>query len=139
METVRVKIQNETASGRREGWTKHVTSVDTTIANGYAFAGDFLRNGAEHDLPVGAILIQCNPQGSVKNGWKTGVCLRVQADGTLLRLHKSTYDWRDDFLSFRDLVAEKLATATEPDFDALKAERDRLIARIEEIDAIIAN
>ena len=139
MEKVRVKIQNETASGRREGWTKLVTGVDTTITNGYAFAGDFLRDGAEHDLPVGAILVQCNPQGSVKNGWKSGVCLRVQADGSLLRLHNKDYDWRDDFLSFRDLVADELTTTDEPDLDTLRAERERLTARIDEIDAIIAN
>jgi len=136
METVRIKIQNETNSGRRTGWTKHVTDVDTTKSNGYAFNGDFLPDYKEVDLPVGAILIQCNPQGSVKNSWKSGVCLSVEPDGTLRRLHEDTYDWRDDFLSFRDLVASHL-TQVAPNKTTLQAERERLLARIAEIDAII--
>ncbi len=135
MKQVRIRVQNETASGRRQGWTKLVTDVDPEGRNGYSFAGDFLRGGAEHDLPVGGIVIQCNPEGSAKNGWKSGVCLRVQDDGTLLRLHEETYDWRDDFLSFRDLVISALTA--EPGHEKLRAERDRLMARIAEIDALL--
>ena len=36
MKKVRIRIQNETNSGHRIGWTKHVTNVDINKTNGYA-------------------------------------------------------------------------------------------------------
>lgn len=106
---VRIKIKNEINSGKRSGWTKHVTNVDMTKTNGYAFEGEFIPGGKEIELPVGAILIQKNPEGSVKNGWWEAEVFRLSEDGTLIDLAPDTkYDWKDDFLSFRDLVAEAL-------------------------------
>jgi hypothetical protein len=113
MTKVRVKITNETNSGRRRGWTKLVTAVDTTKTNGYAFEGEFLRE-VEHDLEVGAVLVQKNPEGSVKHAWDAGVCLVVEADGTLRRVHDETYRWNENFLSFRDLVARTVAEPRGP-------------------------
>lgn len=103
MDTVRVLICNETNSGNRKGWTKHVEEVDQTKDNGYAFIGRFLNN-QEYDLPVGAVLVQKNPMGSVKSGYHEGVCLVVQQDGSLKQIHTKTYKWNENFLSFRDLV-----------------------------------
>jgi len=122
--TVRIEIKNETNSGNRKGWTKHVTSVNSEKTNGYAFVGEFL-NDKEYDLPVGAVLVQKNPEGSVKHGWDAGVCLVVEADGTLRRVHDDTYAWHKQFLSFRDLVAKTLngqaSTPANDMRDALKS------------------
>lgn len=107
---IRFRIVNETNSGRRSGWTKHVTAVDTSKHNGYAFDGPFLRAG-ENELPVGSIIIQKNPEGSVKNGWDSARCYVVTADG--LETVSDGMDWREDFLSFRDVVAEYLARGQE--------------------------
>ena len=106
-----LKIQNETNSGRRRGWTKLVTSVDMSKKNGYAFDGEFLSEG-EQELHPGDIIIQKNPEGSVKNGWYAGVCYCVTQDGELKRLHDESYNWRTEFLSFRNLVAKHLDLVT---------------------------
>lgn len=102
--TVRVVLTNEHASGNRKGWTKLIKKIDMTKANGYAFEGDFLSDG-EHNLPIGGVLIQKNPGGSVKNGYSDGVCLVVRADGTLGTT--GVYDWKKEFLSFLDHVADR--------------------------------
>lgn len=108
--TVRVVIQNNTNSGNRRGWTKLVTAVDTSKTNGYAFEGRFLPDG-EHDLPIGAVVIEKNPEGSAKHGWDAGVCYTVGADGGLYREHDGGFRWDRQFLSFRDLVARTLAAS----------------------------
>jgi len=112
-QTVRIRPQVGTASGRRQGWIKHVVQVDESRPNGYAFDGDFLRAGRETDLPVGAILIRVDPCGSVKNGWKEGHVLRLEADGELTELTDDGLNWYDDFLTIRDTVTEALAQNAE--------------------------
>lgn len=39
-------------------WAKLVTAVDTTITNGYAFIGEFLKVENEHKVPVGSIIVE---------------------------------------------------------------------------------
>ena len=134
MGTVRLKIQNEIASGRRSGWTKLVTKVDVTKKNGYAFEGEFL-NECEHDLNEGDIVIQKNPEGSVKNGWSTGVCYRVTQNG-LERLHETTFDWREDFLSFRDFVAKALDQKPETNCKDCLEKDKRIEELLKEIESL---
>jgi len=115
---VRFRPQTETASGRRKGWMKHVTACDETKNNGYAFDGEFLSDGREIELPVGSIIIRVDPQGSVKNNWQSAHALRLEIDGKLTELTPGAdadlypgspgLDWRDDFLSFRDIVCAAL-------------------------------
>lgn len=107
MATVRVTIENKIESGKRKGWSRWVTRVDQGKRNGYAFDGSFLDDG-EHDLPEGAIVIQKNPEGSVKNEWFSGVVFRVTANG-LERIHAETFDWFKHFPSFRDFVAKAVS------------------------------
>jgi hypothetical protein len=115
---VRVTIVNESNSGRRRGWTKWVQSVDKSKRNGFAFAGVFV-NESEIDLPVGAVLVQKNPQGSVKNGWDSAECFTLGSDGKLYRTCRSDeYKWDTHFLSFRDHVAEQVDEYNKQPFDA---------------------
>jgi len=107
-----IEIRNETNSGRRTGWTRRVTAVDVTKSNGYAFEGEFLNEG-EVDLNPGDVLIQKNPMGSVKNAWHEGVCIVVDNNGNLHDVGDK-YDWKEQFLSFRNLVAEQLGTQQNP-------------------------
>jgi len=107
-QTVRIRPEIATGSGRRKGWIKHVTSVDTSKSNGYAFGGDFLTPGRETDLPVGAILVRVDPRGSAKNGWKEGHVLRLEADGDLTEITYDGLDWYKDFLTIRDTVIKAL-------------------------------
>lgn len=108
--TLRVFIENAEASGRRRGWTKLVTAVDTSKTNGYAFAGKFLNDG-EHDLAIGSIVIECVPSGSARHGRKIGYAYRVSADGLVDRTRG--HEWSTEFLSFRDEVAAMLGAAEE--------------------------
>ena len=120
-----IKYWPPTASGRREGWGKHVTTVDTTKSNGFAFEGEFLCKG-ENELPEGAVVVQKRHTGSVKNfswEWELG---SVQESGKIA--------WREEtwgarsFLSFRNAVAEALAQE-----DCPRARAQRLRGRIAEL------
>lgn len=102
-QSIRIRPKAGTASGRRTGWIKHVTEIDATKTNGYAFGGEFLKSGVEAELPAGAVLLYCDPFGSVKNGWKEARVTKLQADGTEHEILEYT-DWRDDFLTIRDAV-----------------------------------
>ena len=117
-----IKYWPPKASGQRQGWARHVTSVDTTKADGYAFEGEFLRKG-ENELTAGAVLVQKRHTGSVKNfswEWELG---SVQENGKIA--------WREEtwgaksFLSFREAVAEALGQEQCP-----KARTERLRKRI---------
>jgi len=121
---MRITYQKPTASGRRTGWAKHVTGVDQTKTNGYAFEGEFLDVG-ESDLPLGAIVVEQYPTGSVRNGNPEGRIYRVTDEG--LREIDEGYHWREQFLSLRDAVAKALST-TDPD-----AERKAAIAEIKRL------
>jgi len=125
----RVTIKNETNSGNRRGWTKWVQSVDATKTDGYAFVGSFL-NDQEYDLPVGAVLVQKNPEGSAKHGYNNGVCLVVETDGSLRRTHADDFNWYRQFLTFRDHVAALFPT--EPTADEVDAAVAELVARFGE-------
>jgi hypothetical protein len=105
----RVRISNSQASGRRTGWTKHVTSVDTTKNNGYAFEGEFLNDGL-HELPVGAVLVSKDPAGSVKHARHEGSVGVVQEDGSIA-WQPCCDNWREDFLLLRDAVQAELSNA----------------------------
>ncbi len=105
---VRVKIENERNSGNRKGWSKLVTAVDVTKIDGYAFSGVFLNDNTETDVPVGSVVVQKNPQGSVKNGWESGECYVIGSDGKLYTTHTGVFRWREKFLSLRDYVAKVL-------------------------------
>ena len=113
MTTIRFRPSAVRSSGRRESWMKHVTGCDASKTNGYAFDGDFLKASREVDLPVGAILIRVDPEGSVKNNWQSGHVFRLQADGELDELTEGNLDWRDDFLTIRDIVFAAISGESE--------------------------
>ncbi len=117
------------ASGRRKSWFKHVTKVDISKTNGYAFEGNFISEMTETDLPEGSIIIECIPRGSVKNNLKEGKIFRVEAQGITNLEENSEYDWRKDFLSFRDTVAELLSTSTKKTVSEYE-EKKQIICRI---------
>jgi len=99
---VTVTIVTRTASGRRESWLKHVTSIDSTQKDGYAYVGDFLSEG-QHEIDSGSIVIECIPCGSVKNGYKEGLIYKVQDNGELKEISER-YDWKTESVSFRKEV-----------------------------------
>lgn len=117
---VLTEIQAGNASGRRVGWAKHVTGVDPEGKNGYAFSGEFIKTGREVELPEGAFILHVDPAGSVKNSRKEAYITRLQADGSEERLHEGEYDWRDEFISLRQVVEGALSGTQESRSDRLE-------------------
>jgi len=135
-EMIRTNLRMATASGHRRGWMKIVKSVDTSKANGYAFEGDFLKSG-EADLPIGAIIVEQKPEGSVKRGYNSGAAYRVVDDPeNPLEKIAETDDWRRKFLSFRDAIADALKPKEldTSEKSALLARRKEICEELTEID-----
>jgi hypothetical protein len=108
---IRTTIKPQTNSGGRSSWLKFVTSVDTAKKDGYAFEGEFLKLDQEIELPIGAIVIEKKPTGSVKtNGHQGNIYEVVETPIKDVRnphLQLIEYcDWHREFLTFRDRVAE---------------------------------
>jgi hypothetical protein len=122
-ELVRLKFGPPTGSGRREGWAKHVTGVDLSGVRGAkAFKGDYLRKGEQLDMPYGSVVIVVAPEGSVRSAYETAAIYLTSTEG--LERTSDWYNWRENFLSFRDLVNDELKKASKL-FDYRKTERTR--------------
>jgi len=113
IQKIRFRAQVGTESGHRKGWIKHVKDVDTTKTNGYAFIGDFLSPGKLVELPIGSILVCCDPQGSVAHPRKSGE-IRIVTGPDADNLKDATdviaevVDYYEDFLVLRDAVIKAL-------------------------------
>jgi hypothetical protein len=102
----RITLEGHGTSGNRSSWYKKVNGVDVEKSNGYALDGDFLNARQEYDLEVGSIIVECRPGGSVKHQEKTGYIYVVGKDG--VEEIDGSWDWKNEFLSFRDRVCELL-------------------------------
>jgi hypothetical protein len=49
---------------RFKQWVKTVEAVDTTVPNGYAFQGTFVRFDRKVELPIGTLLLYFGMEGS---------------------------------------------------------------------------
>lgn len=115
--THRIRIYLPTGSGRRVGWIKAVTAVDTSKNNGYAFDGSFLRDGYA-DVPEGGILVEQFPTGSVKHAGKGGVAYRVEG-GEMIEFARVDDWFGPDFFAFRDAVANAISAPVAPRDEAI--------------------
>lgn len=105
--TVTVTVKTEHASGGRQSWWKHITATDASQRGGYAFAGEFLRDG-EYEFPVGALLLHVTHQGSAKSGYQVGNLYAVDADGQLREI-AAGLNWREQSVSLRKAADEYLS------------------------------
>lgn len=111
---LRVNIERPVMLGLSPGWWKHVTSVDLTKRDGYAFVGDFLDDGM-HDLPVGAVLVLKAPTGTAAQPAYTGTVYCLQPDGHL-RQGVMVHHWNRDFLQLREAVSMALVVGSRAQF-----------------------
>lgn len=137
MGKVRIKYRPKTASGRRTGWAKTVTAVhdNANVRGAKAFAGEYLHT-SEQDLDVGTLAVEVNPEGSAKNGYESARLLRLCADGSW-DVVEDGYNWREEFLSFRDVVSEALKQADPEEkadsFDRLREELEAIDKYCQEV------
>jgi hypothetical protein len=87
-----------------------VTGVEPGARGARAFAGDYLREGEQVDLPDGTVIIEIFPRGSVKNGYQTADIQRVERGE--LRTLVEDLDWRSQFLEIADAVNAALSSPT---------------------------
>lgn len=134
---MRTKLENFSTTGNRTNWYKKVTSVDTQVNNGYAFDGIFLKKEAEIELNDGDVIIEKCPRGSNKHRWNAGVIYKV-INNRLEKIGKE-YDWGEEFLSFRDKVAEILneQVKNEPANPLKDFSDDELIAELKRRNIIL--
>jgi len=117
-----ITIPSYFTSGSRKSWYKHVTAVDSSKTNGYAFDGDFVKD--EVMLEFGSIIIEKRPHGSVKNGYWSWVIYEVAEKITPNTIEIDSWDEvtsienlnllhvfpSEKFLSFREKVSELLSS-----------------------------
>ena len=128
---IRFTAKKPKGTGRRVGWIKVVSGVDDSKRGGYAFEGQFLKEG-QVELEIGSVLVGSFPVGSARSGshWRAGV-VGPERD-----------EWEDRTwppereLDFRDHVKALLA-GPRHDVEALRDERARHVERIKEIDLLI--
>lgn len=108
----KIVIIPETLDRRKKTWRKLLTQVDKTKANGYAFAGEWLRAGEREELEVGSFILCYDEAGSMKN-WYPVVRLYKVLENDL----DEVYCWegnvreRNWALAVRDNIAAILAEA----------------------------
>ena len=90
-------------SVKGKSWAKHLSRVDCTKANGFAFEGDWLQVGRKAEVPVGAYILAHSDTGSRSRPYSVVRLFRVQDDGTCEEVAKAEGpDW---VLDLRDAAA----------------------------------
>ena len=111
--------------GRPRRGTSGVTGVDFQEKGGYAFQGNFLRNGADNNIPVGSVVIRTYP--TTKDGKPTEVFNYAVVPESGKRIRWSKDYVRSDFEGFRKDVWK--ATLTDDE----KAEVKRVESEVSRI------
>ena len=127
---MRITFHEGSFSGRRKAWYKVCTGVDRKGKGGYAIIGDFIECGKQIDLPLGTVVVGCDPAGSVANPSKVYYWGRCTDSGM---------EWSDEvrdnrFLDFLDQVEAALA-ADASDVTAETASSLGLLALLEAVAA----
>lgn len=92
---------------RRRNWAKVVSSVDDSLATGWAFEGEFVATGGIQDVPLDSVLVVYGERGSRANPLIEAHVYVVNPDATLsLRGSARGKAWAR---TLRDQVAELLA------------------------------
>lgn len=128
------------AARRCKHWIKQLDRVDTSHSAGYAFVGSFRSFEATVEVPDGTWFLSYIEHSTATR--LTGRTVTVyQVRGTEL---VEVDEWELDAtagwaLKVRDEIAALMAAAAAPDPDALRAERQQLLARLAEINDLLGD
>jgi len=73
---------------RFKRWVKTVEAVDTTVPNGYAFQGTFVRFDRKVELPIGTLLLYFGMEGTRTRQWPCVALKEVTPEGRLETLYE---------------------------------------------------
>lgn len=108
------------------GWSKRITGLDKSKANGYSLVGGFINDPAI--LPVGALVLDCDINGSRKNQRKSYIVARVTAEG--LEVLAEAGDSRDWAISLWPAIESALAASVTTSEEPTGA--DAMAAKLEQ-------
>lgn len=129
---------SNSAARRSKHWIKTLTSVDTTQSNGYAFVGSFAKFDATVEVDEGTWFLSYIEDTSATRLYGRNVTLYQARGGDLVQVETWRLDATNGWaLKIRDEIAALIATPAAPNVDALLAEREQLLARLAEIDALL--
>ncbi|MER5608240.1 hypothetical protein AB0F93_00520 [Micromonospora tulbaghiae] len=131
---------SSSAARRCKHWIKRLDRVDTSQSNGYAFVGAFLTFEATVECPDGTwFLSYIEDSSATRLRGRTVTVFQVR--GTEL---VEVAEWDLDAsagwaLKVRDEIAALMQAAAAPDPDALRAERQQILTRLAEINALLGD
>lgn len=130
---------SNSAARRSKFWMKTLTGVDASKSDGYAFLGEFAQYEATIEVADGTWVL-----GYIEDVRSSGrmdgrdVTLYQVRSGELTKVEHWYLDANRGWaLKIRDEIASLIAAPAAFDIDALLAEREELLARIAEIDALL--
>jgi hypothetical protein len=140
---------SNSAAARSKHWIKRLTGVDTSKSDGYAFTGSWEKFGATVEVPEGTWFLEYieDVAGSGRlRGRDVVLYQAVTVEGDPAVLKRLGWELGPEAgwaLQVRDAIASLVNTAPDeagPDTDpeALRAERERLLVRVREIDQALA-
>lgn len=111
MVRARVKLPSE-KDPRLKSWARTVDFVDVNHENAFAFEGEWLKRGHQHDLPIGTLVILYDETGSKNKPVSHSEIHRVEEYGLHgPLLFSQGVDW---VMQIRDEVAELLEQEPPP-------------------------
>lgn len=123
---------------RSKHWIKSIEKIDRNQSSGYAFIGTFSNFNATVELPIGRYLLSYAEDfsGAGRLRGRTVRLYQVKDEGIS---EIEAWDLGPESgwaLQVRDVIADIMESAS--DSAQLRAERERLIARLAEIDAALS-
>ena len=131
---------SNSAARRCKHWMKILTEVNPKISNGYAFQGNFANYGSTVEVAEGTWVMGYREDRAASGRlYSHNVTLYQVRSGALVEVDEWAIDGGDRgwVLHVRDKIHAYMTAPAEPDIDALLAEREQLLARLAEIDALL--
>lgn len=107
---VRFRPSVYTNSGGRTGFVRHIVRLDTPSGPDLGWVGPFLKHNQQTELPVGSVVLEVIPRGSVNNGWQQAIVSSLSPNGSFDEISDpdQPLDWVLDRYSVRDAVRDGL-------------------------------
>lgn len=110
---VTIRYRPEGASGGRRSWARVVVGLAGERECGAkALEGCYLDADVEWSAPIGALVAEVYPWGSVKNGGERVRLCRVRSDGNgrgrLEEIEAGPWEWCEEWISFRAAALAEL-------------------------------